>query len=89
MQWAFVGASMLGAGLLVASLQQNQPSPALPSGQSIRVLLSYRLGAGSFEAQYLFPSLELLPQGGRVQVLSGPNPENLRPIVTVLSLIHI
>ncbi|MCS7069665.1 MAG: SpoIID/LytB domain-containing protein [Meiothermus sp.] len=85
MQWALAGAFILGAGLLLASLQQNQPPPALPSGQNVRVLLSYRLNGGSFEGQYLFPGLELLPQGGRVQVLSGPNPENLRPIVTVFA----
>lgn len=84
-QWALVVASTLSAGLLVASLQQNQPQPALPSGQSIRVLLSFRLGAGSFEAHYLFPNLSLVPLGGSVQVSSGPSRENLRPIVTVFA----
>ncbi len=76
-QWMW--ASIL-AGLLVVSLQ---PKPALPSGQSIQVLLSYRVGAGSFEAQYLFPGLLLAPQGGRVQVLSGPSRNDLWPVVTV------
>lgn len=84
MQWALVLASTLGMGLLVASLVQNQPAPALPS-ESIRVLLSYRMGAGSFEAQYLFPDLMILPQGGSVRVLSGPSRENLQPVVTVMA----
>lgn len=84
-QWAFVLASTLGVGLLVASLQQNQPPPAPPSGQSIRVLLSYRPGAGAFEAQYFFPELQILPQGGSVQVLSGPSRENLQPVATILA----
>ncbi|WP_243454990.1 SpoIID/LytB domain-containing protein [Meiothermus sp. CFH 77666] len=85
MQWAFAMASTLGVGLLVASLQQDPPPPAPPGGQNIRVLLSYRPGAGSFEAQYLFPGLLVLPQGGPVQVLSGPNRDNLRSMVTALA----
>jgi stage II sporulation protein D len=85
MQLAFLLASTLGAALLVASLQQNPPQPAPPGGQSIRVLLSHSLGAGSFDAQYLFPSLLLVPQGGSVQISSGPSRENLRPIVTVFA----
>lgn len=85
MQLAFLLASALGAALLMASLNQNQTQPAPPSGLSIRVLLSYRLGAGSFDAQYLFPNLSLVPLGGSVQVSSGPSRENLRPIVTVFA----
>lgn len=85
MQWAFLLASTVSLGLLVASLQSNQPQAVPSSGQNIRVLLSYRLGGGSFEGQYLFPGLELLPQGGTVQVLSGPSRDNLRPILAVLA----
>ncbi len=86
MQLAFMLASTLGVALLFTSLNQNNPpQPAPLSGQSIRVLLSYRLGADSFDAQYLFPSLSLVPLGGSVQVSSGPGRENLRPIVTVFA----
>lgn len=85
MQLAFLLASTLGAALLFTSLNQNPPQPTPLSGQSIRVLLSYRLGADSFDAQYLFPSLSLVPLGGSVQVSSGPDRENLRPIVTIFA----
>lgn len=80
----FLLTSALGAAML-ASLHQNPPQPAAPSGQQIRVLLSYQPGAASSQAQYLFPSLSLVPIGGSVQVSSGPNRENLRPIVTVFA----
>jgi len=85
MQLAFLLASTLSTALLFASLRQDPPQPASANGQSIRVLLSYRLGAGSFDAQYLFPNLSLVPLGGSVQVSSGPSRENLKPIVTVLA----
>ncbi len=82
MQQALLLASALGVALFFIALNPNPPPPP-PGSQSIRVLLSYRLGAGSFETQYLFPNLSLVPLGGSVQVSSGPSRENLRPIVTV------
>jgi stage II sporulation protein D len=85
MQWTLLLASTLGMALLFTSLNQNPPQPTPPSGQRIRVLLSYRPGADFFEAQYLFPGLSLVPLGGSAQVSSGPDRENLRPIVTVVA----
>jgi len=84
MQLTLLLASGLGAAFLLVFFNQSPPPPS-PSGQSIRVLLSYRPGAGSFEAQYTFPSLSLVPLGGSVQVYSGPSRENLRPIVAVFA----
>ncbi|GIW28769.1 MAG: sporulation protein [Meiothermus sp.] len=84
MQLAFLLGTALGAALLFAALNQNPPLPA-PGGQDIRVLLSYQPGAASFEAKYLFPTLSLLPLGGSVQVSSGPDHANLRPVVTVFA----
>ncbi|WP_027876459.1 SpoIID/LytB domain-containing protein [Meiothermus cerbereus] len=85
MQWALVLVFTLGVGLLATSRPQNPPQPAQPSQQHIRVLLSYRQGAGTFEGQYLFPELSLLPQGGSVQLLSGEQSENLRPVVSLFA----
>jgi stage II sporulation protein D len=86
MKLAFLMVPALGAALLFGTLnpKQNLPRPA-PSGQSIRVLLSYEPGATSFEEKYLFPTLRLLPLGGSVQVSSGPDRESLRPVVTVFA----
>ncbi len=77
MQRAFVLVFIFLGGALGATLPtQGQGT------HSIRVLLSYQAGATSFEERYLFPSLSLVPQGGSVQIASGPRRENLRPIVT-------
>lgn len=86
MKLAFLLVSALGAALFFGTLNPKQtlPPPA-PSGQDIRVLLSYQPGAASFEAKYLFPTLRLLPLGGSVQVSSGPDRANLRPVVTVFA----
>lgn len=86
MQLAFLLIPALGAALLFSTLnpKQSLPPPA-PSGQSLRVLLSYEPGEASFEARYLFPTLRLVPLGGGVQVSSGPDRESLRPVVTVFA----
>lgn len=85
MQLAFVLASTLGAAwFLIPLLSESQPSPS-SADQSIRVLLSYRLGAGSFDAQYMFPNLQLVILGGNVQVSTGPNRQVLRPVASVSS----
>jgi len=82
MQWALVLVS-LGVGLLATSRLHSPPPAAQPSKQHIRVLLSYRQSAGTFEERYLFPELSLLPLGGGVQVLSAGRSDNLRPLMRI------
>ncbi|KIQ55514.1 SpoIID/LytB domain-containing protein [Meiothermus taiwanensis] len=86
MKLAFLLVPAMVTALLFGTLNPKQtPPPPAPSGQEIRVLLSYQPGAASFEAKYLFPTLGLVPLGGSVQISSGPDRANLRPVVTVFA----
>lgn len=76
-------ASTLALSVLLSLSLNQSPQPPNPSGKTIRVLLSYKLNAGNFDSQYLFPSLELIPQGGSVQIKSGADKSSLKPVVTV------
>lgn len=78
--------TLLGSALVVLGLAAlviparhpwGQSPPPLLSGQTIRVLLSFKLEASSFESQHIFPALELTPLGDTIRVNSGPDASHL------------
>lgn len=74
-------AVMLGilAALVVPARQtKSQAAPVSTlSGQTIRVMLSSKLGAPDFEGQHVFPALEIVPLNEPMSVKSGPDAKNL------------
>jgi stage II sporulation protein D len=67
---------LLAALLVPTRLNQRQAAPPV-SGETIRVLLSYKPTAPDFEGQHVFPSLELTPLNEPMSVKSGPDGQNL------------
>lgn len=82
MQPAFILVFIALLGFFFSNRIQTLPASVEPAGVPIRVLLSYRYGAGGFDNQYAFPELPISPSEP-VQVRSGGSRDVLQPIATL------
>lgn len=81
---ALLGSAAAMLGLLAALISPTRPGPGLSNDQTLRVLLSYRLGASDFESQHVFPSLELTPLNEPLSLKSGPDAQHLSLALSAL-----